>query len=470
MSGTDTAVAAVIEDSYRARTPESSRLHAAAKRWLPGGDTRTINHFTPYPVFMDHGSGCALTDVDGNDYVDFCNNMSATVHGHSHPALTAAVADQTLRGTALGAPSLLQARHAEAVCTRVPSMEKLRYCNSGTEATMLAIRAARAFTGRDVIVKIDGGYHGLHDDAQMNMFTGMSEPTYPQEGLPPSFPRAQPPRGVPKARMREVMLLPYNDLAAARELLALHGARIAGVIVEPMMGAAGGIPADVEYLHGLRTATEAHDCLLIFDECATFRVGPLQMSYGITPDLTSLSKIIGGGFPLGAFGGRDDIMAQFDPTRPDPLYHAGAFGGNNMSLAVGLVALGTYGSAEVERLNALGERLIREIPEAARRAGVQLQATGIGSLSHLHWGSEPVTTPHEALARRGGLADLPALFHLALLNRGMYITRRGLLALSMPMTGRHIDALVSAIHDVLVELRPYIAERAPGLLTASHGV
>ncbi|MEV6325106.1 aspartate aminotransferase family protein [Nocardia sp. NPDC051787] len=458
-----------IRDEYRTRTPKSARLHEEAKSWLPGGDTRTINHFTPYPTFMDRGAGCVLTDVDGNEYLDFYNNMSATVHGHCHPALLAAAAEQIGKSSALGTPVAVQAQHAAVLCERVASIDKVRYCNSGTEATMLTLRAARAFTGRDVIVKVDGGYHGLHDDAQINIFTGLPDPTYPQEGLPGSFPPAQPARGVPKARTREVMLLPYNDLAAARELLALHADRIAAIIVEPMMGAAGGIPGDVAYLRGLRALTTAHDVLLIFDECATFRMGPLQNRYDITPDLTSLSKIIGGGFPLGAFGGREDIMAQFDPTRPGHVYHAGAFGGNNMSLAVGLAALDTYGSAEVEELNAKGERLIRDLPDAAHRAGVRLQMTGIGSLMHLHWGHGPITNPHDALARRTGLADLPELFHLALLNRGIYTARRGLFALSLPMTDHHIDTFIDAVHDVLVELVPYIGTHTPHLLTENAG-
>ncbi|MCO6009886.1 aspartate aminotransferase family protein [Actinoallomurus purpureus] len=453
-----------VLDRYVSRTPTSSKLHEEAKKWLPGGDTRTINHFSPYPVFMSHGAGCVLTDVDGNEYLDFCNNMSAIVHGHAHPVLVQAAAEQISLGTALGTVAEVQVRHAEAVCRRVPSVESVRYCNSGTEATMMALRAARAFTGRDVIVKIDGGYHGLHDDAEINMFTGMTEPRYPQAGLPESFPLAQPARGVPVGRTRDVLLLPYNDLAAAEELLDRRGQDIAALIVEPMMGAAGCIPGDVDYLRGLRRLTADRGVLLIFDECATFRMGPLQARYGITPDLTSLSKIIGGGLPLGAFGGRADIMAQFDPTRPNPVYHAGAFAGNNLSLAVGLAALDTYGADEVTRLNAMGERLIRDIPVAAREAGVMMQVTGVGSLANLHWGDGPIRSPQDVAARAAGLGDLPELLHLELMNRGVYVSRRGLFALSTPMTDEHLDTFVTAVRDALTQLRPHVAEQAPHLL------
>jgi glutamate-1-semialdehyde 2,1-aminomutase len=453
-----------IIERYRARTRVSAQLHEEAKRWLPGGDTRTINHYTPYPIFMDRGSGCMVTDVDGNEYLDVNNNMSATVHGHAHPELVAAATAQIARGTALGAPAHVQARHAEILCSAIPSIDKIRYCNSGTEATMLALRAARAFTGREAIVKIAGGYHGQHNDVQVNLFTGMPEPGHPQEGLPEWFPAAQLPRGVPLSTLRDVLLLPYNDVHAAEVLFARHGERIAGVIVEPMLGAAGGIPATVEYLRCLRRLTGEHGALLVFDECATFRLGPLQVRYGIAPDLTTLSKIIGGGLPIGAFGGRNDVMAQFDPTRPDPIYHAGAFGGNNFSLAVGLCALQTFGREEIARLNAMGEELKLQVVAAGRDVGVKLDVSGIGSLCYLHWGEGPIINAQDALDRRSGLADLPELFHLELSNRGVFISRRGLYCLSLPMTQEHLGLFVSALRETLNTIKPYIARKLPHLL------
>ncbi|MCP3800648.1 aspartate aminotransferase family protein [Allokutzneria sp. A3M-2-11 16] len=456
--------ATVIVERFRDRTPGSLKIHEAAKNWLPGGDTRTINHYTPYPVFMAHGRGCTVTDVDGNDYLDLNNNMSAIVHGHAHPALVAAATEQIALGTALGAPTKLQAEHAEVLCSAIPALEKIRYCNSGTEATMLAIRTARAFTGRELIVKIAGGYHGLHNDVQINMFTGMSEPTKEQDDLPDWFPAAQIPRGVPFNTVDNVFLLPFNNIEAAEELFSRHGSRIACIIVEPMLSAAGGIPATADYLHGLRRITEEHGALLVLDECATFRLGPLQGRYGITPDLMTLSKIIGGGLPMGAFGGRNDVMAQYDPTRPDPLYHAGAFGGNNLSLAVGLAALRTFGPAEIERLNATGERLKLDISAAAKDVGVKLEVTGIGSLCHMHWGEGEISDAQDALDRRTGLGTLPELFHLELTNRGMFISRRGLYCLSLPMAQDDLDSFVAAVHGTLETLKPYIARELPHLI------
>ncbi|MEV6983650.1 aspartate aminotransferase family protein [Sphaerisporangium sp. NPDC051017] len=453
-----------IIDTYRARTPRSRQLLEQAKGYLPGGDTRTINHFTPHPTFMASGRGCILTDEDGNEYLDLVNNMSAIVHGHAHPALVDAAAKQFARGTALGAPGEVEAQHAQHLCSRIPALEKVRYCNSGTEATMLAIRTARAFTGRDAIVKIVGGYHGMHNDVQVNMFTSMTGPHHAQEGLPDTFPKATLARGVPHSTLRDVFLLPYNDLEAAEYLFERHGRRIAAIIVEPMLGAAGCIPATAAYLRGLRRLTAEQGALLIFDECATFRVGPLQLSYGVSPDLMSLSKIIGGGLPLGAFGGRDDIMAQFDPTRPDPLYHASAFGGNGLSLTVGLAALETYGPDEVARLNATGEALKTELTDAARAAGLKLDITGIGSLIHLHWGEGPIANANDARDRWTSVADLPELLHLALLNRGVFVSRRGVLCLSLPMTREDLRYFVTAWREALTELKPYIARELPHLL------
>ncbi|WP_221760960.1 aspartate aminotransferase family protein [Kibdelosporangium aridum] len=453
-----------IIERYRARTPGSRALLEQARQWLPGGDTRTINHYTPYPTFMEHGRGCRMTDVDGNEYLDFSNNMSATVHGHAHPALVAATAQQTARSTALGAPGRVQVEHARLLCSRVPAMEKVRYCNSGTEATMLAIRTARAFTGRDVIVKIDGGYHGMHDDAQINMFTGMSETPRPQEGLPERFPAARLARGVPLSTLGDVLLLPYNDFVAADELFSRCGQRIACVIVEPMLGAAGCIPAVPGYLGCLRRLTAEYGALLVVDECATFRVGPLHQRHGVTPDLVSLSKVIGGGHPLGAFGGRADIMAVYDPARPGAVYHASAFGGNNLSLAVGIAALTTYGPAEVAELNETGEQLMLDVAATARAAGLRLAVTGVGSLCHLHWGEGPVRDAQDALARRTGLGDLPELLHLELMNRGIFLSRRGVFTLSLPMTREDLHYFTTAVGETLALLKPHIARTLPHLV------
>ncbi|MER7134787.1 aspartate aminotransferase family protein, partial [Streptosporangium saharense] len=377
-------VAQAILHDYAARSPSSRAAFRAAAKVLPGGDTRTMTTYTPYPLYFDAGEGAQVRDVDGNRYLDVLSNYGALVHGHNHPALVAAVRDQVGLGTAPGGPSPLQILHAERLCARIPALERVRYCNSGTEATMWAIRTARAFTGRDVIVKIDGGYHGTHDWGHVSAFL-TSGPSFPQRlGLPD----ARLARGVPRVVLECVVAVPFNDLDAVRRVLRAYRGEVAGVLVEPMLGVGGGVPAEPGYLEGLRTVTEREGVLLILDECATFRVGPWQVRHDLWPDLSTFSKIIGGGLPIGVFGGRADVMAVFDPSGRDPVYHASAFGANNLSLAAGVAALDHFGSGDIDRLNAMGGRLRALLDEAARERGVAGHAVGAGSLGYLHIGAE----------------------------------------------------------------------------------
>ncbi len=457
-----------IEAEYRARTSRSAQIYERARRWLPGGDTRTINHYSPYPVVLESGSGCHVVDVDGNRYLDLLNNYSALIHGHAHPAVVAAVERRARLGTVLGGPSLVQQNHARMLCERVPSIDKVRYTNSGTEATLFALRAARAFTGRSAVVKVDGGYHGTHDLAQVNLFAGAAG--VPQPALPTGFPHVNLSHGVPEAILDTVFVVPYNDLGAAEYVVRQHADRVAAVIVEPMLAAGGGIRGDLHYLSGLRELTEHHGVLLVFDEVATFRCGPLQSVLGIRPDLTALGKIIGGGFPIGAFGGREDIMEMFDPSTNDPIYHSGTFCGNDVSLAAGLAAMDHYQADAVRRLNAMGEDLLTRLSDAARDTGIKGTATGYGSYGHFHWGEGPLRNAGDVQRRHHDLGKLPELFHLDLLNQGVFISRRSLFCLSTPMTARDIDIFVDAFANTLRRLRPYIECELPHLLITSDAV
>ncbi|MFC8277261.1 aspartate aminotransferase family protein [Streptomyces sp. NPDC057271] len=457
-----------IFDEYLQRTTRSQQQYQEAARWLPGGDTRTINHYSPYPVVLDRGDGCLIHDVDGNSYIDFLNNYSALIHGHAHPGVTAALERQSRRGLVMGAPSPVQAEHARMLCERVPSLSKVRYCNSGTEATLFAIRAARAFTGRNVVVKVDGGYHGTHDVVEVNMFSDL--PGQPQQRLPEGFPPLRIPHGVPADTESHVLVVPFNDLDAVRYVLACFHDEIAAVIVEPMLAAGGGIAPQEGYLAGLRQLTEQHGTLLIFDEVATFRLGPMQERLGIQPDLTALGKIIGGGLPIGAFGGREDIMSLFDPTRDAPLYHSGTFCGSDAALAAGMAAMDYYGPRERDRLNGLGDTLLARLTEVTREEGIRGSAAGIGSYGHFHWGEGPLRNAADCAARAKGLGDLPALFHISMLNRGIFLSRRSLFCLSTPMSHLEVDAFTEAFCEVLRLLRPYIARQLPHLLLAPQPV
>jgi glutamate-1-semialdehyde 2,1-aminomutase len=443
--------------AYGERTRKARELNAEAGRFLPGGDTRTATYFFPYPPYMEAGNGCRLRDVDGNEYLDFLNNYTSLIHGHAHPAVTAAAAAQLQKGTVLGSPAEIQLRHAAHLCARVPSIESVRYCNSGTEATLFAIRAARAHTRKDAIIKMDGGYHGSHDAVDVNV-----TPDTSGAGLP----AAHAERGVPRSVLQDVLVVPFNDLAAAEQALRAHRERVAALIVEPILGAGGGIPPEPGYLQGLRVLTEKHGVLLIFDEIISFRLhaGGLQAQEGVIPDLTALGKIIGGGFPVGAFGGRRDIMERFAPFHPENLAHSGTFNGNNITMAAGLAALECYGQAECDRLNALGERLRRGFRRAMEAIGIQGQVLGQGSVVVVMWRPGRNTNARHTVESVAAAGALPALLHLELLNRGIYFAGRGMFALSTPMGEAEVDAAAAAFAGALETLRPVVAAELPHLL------
>ncbi|MFJ9655743.1 aspartate aminotransferase family protein [Streptomyces microflavus] len=454
-------VAQKINERYRELSPASATAFAAAAGSLPGGDTRTMITYDPYPLYFNRGEGARVQDLDGRWYHDLVANYGALTHGHNHPELIRAVNDQMQRGTALGGPSPLQYQHADLLCARVPALERLRYCNSGTEATMWALRAARAFTGRDVIVKIDGGYHGTHDWGHVSAFIhGGKTLRQPLLDLPP----ANLAPGVPESVLMSVVTVPFNDANAVADVLARLPGRVAGLIVEPVLGVGGGIPARPGYLAELRQLTAQEGVVLIFDECATFRLGPWQVKHNIEPDLSTFSKIVGGGLPIGVFGGNAEIMAMFDPARPEPLYHASAFGGNSLSLAAGIAALETFGGAEISHLDALGDTLRKGLDAAARKAGVVGRAVGEGGLSYFHFGAVQPQNASDTAAARRGRDQLRALVHLHLLNEGFLTARHGLMCQHIVTDMSVVEEFVEVFASTLRLLRPYIGQYHPDLL------
>ncbi|MFI1910755.1 aspartate aminotransferase family protein [Streptomyces microflavus] len=419
--------------------------------------------FAPYPLFLVRGEGTRVQDADGRWYEDMIANYGALAHGHNHPALVGAVTGQMARGTALGSPVPLQYEHAERLRALNPSLERVRYCNSGTEATMWAVRTARAYTGRDLIVKIDGGYHGTHEWGQVNAFFA------PHRTVPPHLP------GVPEGRLAsgvalsaaaDVVAIPYNDVPTATAVLRQLGEQVAAVVVEPVLGVGGGVPSAPGYIAALQRLTRETGALLVLDECATLRLGPWQVKHGVVPDLTTHSKIIGGGLPLGAFGGREDVMALFDPSEPHPIYHASAFGGNCLSLAAGTAALDHFGAAEIAHLNFLGDRLRRGLNTAAASVGVAGRSVGEGGLSYFHFGNTPPRDAADTARLRAGREGLRSLLHLSLLNAGFLTAPHGLLCQHVPTAPASVDALVDAYVNALDDLRPYIAVHHPELLEA----
>ena len=444
---------------YRQRTAGSAAQHERARHAMPGGDTRTSINYGPYPTYMVDGSGAWLTDCDGNRYLDLLNNYTSLAHGHAQADIVEEAADQLTRGTAYGSASPAQAEYAALLVERVPGMDLLRFTNSGTEATMMMMRAARAFTGRDVIVKLDGGYHGAHDMVEVNISADPAASRTPATRLEG--------RGVPSAVLDATLVAPYNDLPAMESLLQEHGERVAGIILEPMANAGGMIPPLPGYLRGLRQLADQYETLLLFDEVVTLRLsrGGMQELEGVTPDLTAMAKVIGGGFPVGAFGGKRAIMSQFDSTSaPDHLQHSGTFNGNNMTMVAGMAAMRRLDQAAIDRINALGERLAAGVNAIFERAGIRGQCLGLGSLQQIQWTDEPLTTLADAARAGQDLGDLPKLFHLALLNRGIHASTRGMFCTSTAMGEADIDHALQRIESALGELKPYIAEAAPRLL------
>lgn len=428
-----------LQARYTARTPRSEALYAQAIESFPGGDTRTGTFFLPYPPFMARGEGARLWDVDGNAYLDFLGNFTSLIHGHAHPYITAAIAAQAARGTAFPFPGEPALQLAEEIRRRVPSMERLRFCNSGTEAVMGAIRAARAFTGKSKVLKMEGGYHGSADVAQVSVNVGVDAAPYPQgTGQGP---------GVPDGVVGDVLVVPYNDLATLERTVRAHAHELAAVIIEPHLTAAGVIPAEPAFLAGARAVTAECGVLMIFDEIITLRLamGGAQSVYGITPDLTTIAKIIGGGLPVGAFGGRADVMATFDPRARGTVSHSGTFNGNAVTMAAGLAALALLTEEAQVHLDALGSAMRVGLQRALDAAGVEACVTGSGSLGHVHFCRGPVRDYRDA---QRGDGERTRFFHLALLERGVVCASRGMFVTSTAMTMGDVDALVAVVAEV----------------------
>jgi glutamate-1-semialdehyde 2,1-aminomutase len=407
----ETKLAGLRDDllaQYEAARPRSAELYRRAQESLPGGNSRHQVYFDPFPFYVAEASGARLHDVDGNQYVDFVNNYTSLVHGHSHPDVVAKAREQIGKGTAFGAPSPLEVEMAAELRRRMPSLDTVRFANSGSEAVYYAIRTARAFTRRDRIMKVEGGYSGGFDGVQVSV---------KRLGALPSAPVAE--FGVPQSVADETYVIPFNDTDAAVDAIRTVGRECACLVVEPLQGSGGALPADADYMAALREETAKVGCLLLLDEVQTLRLGfgGMQEHYGITPDLTALGKLIGGGFPVGAFGGRADVMDVNDPRRPDTPMHAGTYNANPVTLAAGLETLRLLTAEAVSSLNARGDALRGRINELAAEYALPLLASGFGSIMQVHTGTTPPTSFREAAARE---KQPVALLFFLLLSGGVF--------------------------------------------------
>ncbi|WP_439572031.1 aspartate aminotransferase family protein [Phreatobacter sp.] len=426
----------------------SHALHQRAKRSLPGGNTRTTVYSKPWPIYAARGEGCRVIDADGVARIDCINNFTALIHGHAHPVVTEAACRQAALGTAFGLPTESEIDLAELIVDRLPAADQVRFTNSGTEAVMMALKAARAFTGRPKIAKCEGAYHGSYDYAEVSLDPG---PRDWGGNAPVSVAYA---KGTPQAVLSDVLAIPFNDIDAAVSLIREHGADLACVIVDPMPNRAGLAPADRAYLLALREVTREVGALLIFDEVITFRLGynGAQGLWDIAPDLTTLGKIIGGGFPVGAVAGRAEIMAVFDPTAGKPaLPHGGTFSANPVTMRAGHVAMDLLDAQAFARLDAIGERVRDGIAASFARHGLAGGPVGLGSLLKVHFADRPVRDYRSAYQTPEETARLAA-FHLGLINRGVLTAGYGLMALSTPMTDDDVATIIAACDGALAAL------------------
>ncbi len=429
----DLAVADARE-RYTAANPASAARHEAARRSLPGGNTRSVLWYEPFPLGLAGGAGCRVTDVDGHEYVDFVSEYSAGLYGHSEPVIGAAIAAAVRDGIALGGPNRYESQLADALTERFPALELVRFCNSGTEANLMALSAARAITGRPEIMVFREAYHGgvlsfAHGGSQLNM----------------PFP---------------FVFADYNDIEGTAELLHAHRDTLAAVILEPMLGGGGCIRATDAFLAMLRATTRETGALLLFDEVMTSRLhhGGLQTVTGVIPDLMTLGKYVGGGASFGAFGGRADLMARFDPGAPGVFSHGGTFNNNVISMAAGLAGLTKVLTAEASaRFNALGERLRLALQARLDAHGIAGAVIGYGSLINLHFAPLPIASP-AALAQVD--PRLMHLWQLEMLLAGQYVTSRGMIALALPHGEAEADGLVAAFDRFLGDFRSVLPRAA----------
>ncbi len=448
-------------EKYQDWSPRSAEIMERGRQVFPGGDTRASAHFGPYPLVMERGDGCHLYDADGHEFLDFMNNFTSLIHGHAHGATVEAITRQAPLGSAFAAPSNSQIELAELIVSRVPSIEQMRFCSSGSEATLVALRCSRAATGRQKIMKMEGGYHGSYELAEVSLV-----PLPDLRGNidhPNSLPVD---KSFPDSVLNDAVICPYNEPDLARALINEHAGDLAAVIVEPILGSMGMIPATTEFLQVLRDETKKHGIVLVFDEVIALRQssGGEQARHGVIPDLTCMGKIIGGGLPVGGIGGNRDLMQIFSPDADDTVMHASTFSGNAMTMAAGLATMADFSEQDCLKINALGERLRNGFNGILNQHGIKGQAIGCGSLSNILFNDETIHDSRDSMKGMIAAGHIGALLHLGMLRNGIVSASRLMYCISTPMDESHVDQAVTALNETLNELRPYIETERPGLL------
>jgi glutamate-1-semialdehyde 2,1-aminomutase len=425
---------------YVSANPASARRHREAQRVMPGGNTRTVLHFEPFPLTFDHGEGPYLWSIDGARYTDFLGDFTAGLYGHSDPQIIAAVHSALSRGISFGGTNSLEHQLAELLCSRFPSMDLVRFTNSGTEANLMSLALALHVTGQRRVLTFRGAYHG-------GVLAFGDEPS---------------PTNVP----HDFVLGDYNDVEGTREIIRSNSDVLAAILVEPMLGSGGCIPATPEFLRILREEASSCGAILIFDEVMTSRLAPggVQQLENVIPDLTTLGKYLAGGMSFGAFGGRHDLMKHFDPSSPSALAHAGTFNNNVVSMSAGIAGLSqVLTDRALADVNARGDRLRQGINDVAARHDVALHASGRGSLMTIHPATRSIVFG-TGLGRAQALAR--ELIFFDLIEAGHWTARRGMITLSLPITDDHCRAFLAAF-DTIIENRGPLLRRHLGPATGS---
>ena len=436
----------VRHNAFLSPDSASAKLYEEASRFIPGGSSRVHYHFQPNPLYAKSASGCYLTDAEGVERLDFLNNMTALIHGHGNPAVKQALIDQIERGTAFSEPAEEEISLARLMSERVSTVEQIRFGNSGTESVMLAIKLARAHTGRSMIAKFEGFYHGYYDYAQIS--NGLPGLDLGDEHAPTSVAGSG---GLSDSVSGDVLVLPFNNRPVVERLLEENHQSISALILDPLSNKAGFVRPVEGFLQFLREITSEYGIVLIFDEVISFRIshGGGQGAYGGEPDLTVFGKIIGGGLPVGAVGGRRDIMALLDPSLGNPVVASGGtFSANPLTMVAGYAALEQMTPAEYDRIGRLGRKLRDEGNSIIAAAGAKGQITGDGSLFRILFTDEPIANYRSSM-QQSAVSDLIAKLHINLLDEGVIISKTLLGCLSTPMGEQEVGFFLSALERSL---------------------
>ncbi|WP_076410590.1 aspartate aminotransferase family protein [Shewanella sp. UCD-KL12] len=432
-------------------TNKSAQLYQKALSLMPGGCSRNTVLRKPNPLYAESATGCVVTDIEGVARVDFANNMAALIHGHAQPKIVENVTAQLQKGSAFTLATEVEIDYAEHLCSRNEGFDKLRFVNSGTEAVMSCLKAARAYTGRAKIAKVEGAYHGLYDYAEVSQTA--SPATWGDESAPNSVPVAF---GTPQAALDDVVVIPFNDVARAIAILDKHKDDLACVLVDLLPHRVGLIPASTEFVVALREWTERHGSLLVFDEVITFRngYGGAQDKYPINPDLTAMGKMIGGGFPVGALAGKAEVMDVMNPLNSKVLFpHSGTFSANPVTMVAGLTAMQLFDKQAVTELNQQGDNLRAMIADVIKLVDVPACVTGDGSMFRIHMKVKPPVNYRDAFATTGETTLMTALVD-HLFDNGFMMINTCSGTLSTVMSDRELAHFAEVLHAGFKKLKP----------------